>query len=196
MKFTNKKGKLRLYDGTATPYYLELDFDVGDFSGPLGVPKTEEILILNRGNSDADAHYIQGSDARIMEPFPITFSAFVVEKTQCLYLFDWIEALADGGGSPAVNAHTIVTTKGTTQRDGANATPAFADASKMTSNVEYMLDGTADIVWKYNEVYFELSDQPLGEGEDAVNVSLTGMCYGTVPPRAAAFTTPSTSVEA
>ena len=64
-KFTNRKGKLRLYDGTGTPFYLELDFDVGDFSGPLGIPKTEEILVLNRGQSDADAHYIEGSDEKI-----------------------------------------------------------------------------------------------------------------------------------
>ena len=191
MKFTNKKGKIRLYDGTATPFYLELDFDVGDFSGPLGVPKTEEHLVLNRGNSDADAHYIEGSDARIMEPFPITFSAFVVEKTQCKYLLDWLEAMADGGGSPAVNSNTLVTTKGTTLRDGTNSTPAFADTTKMTSNVEYMLDGAADIVWHYNEVHFELSEQSISEAEDGVPISLNGMCYGTVP-RDTAFTTGAT----
>jgi len=193
MKFTNKKGKIRLYDGTGTPFYLEIDFDVGNFSGPLGVSKAEEILILNRGNSDADAHYIAGSDVRIMEPFPITFGAFVVEKTQCGYLLDWLEAMADGGGSPAVNGNTLVTTKEDTQRDGANNTPAFADASKMTSNVEYRLDGTADIVWHYNEVYFELSEQSLSEAEDGVTIALNGMCYGTVV-RDTAFTT-GTDVE-
>ena len=191
MKFTNKKGKIRLYDGTATPFYLELDFDVGDFSGPLGVPKTEEFLILNRGNADAGAHYIEGSDMRIMEPFPITFSAFVVEKTQCGYLLDWLEAMADGGGSPAVNSNTLVTTKEDTARDGSNNTPAFKDSTKMTSNVEYMLDGTADIVWHYNEVYFELSEQSISEAEDGVTVSLNGMCYGTIT-RDTAFTTGAT----
>ena len=193
MKFTNKKGKLRLYDGTATPFYLELDFDVGDFSGPLGIPKTEEQLILDRGNATADAHYIQGSDNKIMEPFAVTFSAFVVEKTQCGYLLDWLEALADGGGSPAVNSNTLVTIKQDTQRDGSNNTPAFADTSKMVSNVEYRLDGTANIVWHYNEVYFDLSEQSLSEAEDGVTISLNGMCYGTVT-RDTAFTT-GTSVE-
>ena len=193
MKFTNKKGKLRLYDGTATPFYLELDFDVGDFSGPLGIPKTEEQLILDRGNATADAHYIQGPDNKIMEPFAVTFSAFVVEKTQCGYLLDWLEALADGGGSPAVNSNTLVTTKQDTQRDGSNNTPAFADTSKMVSNVEYRLDGIADIVWHYNEVYFDLSEQSLSEAEDGVTISLNGMCYGTVT-RDTAFTT-GTSVE-
>ena len=179
-KFTNKKGKLRLYDGTATPFYLELDFDLGDFSGPLGIPKTEEILVLNRGNSDADAHYIEGGDDKIMEPFAITFSAFVVDKTQCKYLLDWLEAMEDGGGSPAVNSNTLVTTKEDTQRDGANNTPAFADTSKMTSNLEYLLDGATDICWHYNEVLFPLAEQSISEAEDGVTISLNGMCYGTV----------------
>ena len=192
MKFTNKSGKIRLYDGTpTTPFFLELDFDIGNFSGPLGVPKTEEQLILDRGNATADAHYIEGSDMRIMEPFPITFSAFVVEKTQCGYLLDWLEAMADGGGTPEVNSNTLVTTKGTTLRDGTNAAPAFADTTKMTSNVEYMLDGVADIVWHYNEIHFELSEQSISEAEDGVTVALNGMCYGTVV-RDAAWSTGAT----
>ena len=190
-KFTNKSGKIRLYDGTATPFFLEADFDLGDFSGPLGIPKTEEILVLDRGNANADAHYIEGADDKIMEPFPITFSAFVVDKTQCGYLLDWLEAMADGGGSPAVNSNTLVTTKEDTQRDGANNTPAFADSSKMTSNLEYKLDGGTDIVWHYNEVLFELSEQSLSEAEDGVTVSLNGMCYGTVV-RDTAFTAGAT----
>jgi hypothetical protein len=190
-KFVNKKGKLRLYDGTATAFFLELDFDLGDFSGPLGIPKTEEILVLNRGNADADAHYIEGNDDKIMEPFPITFSAFVVDKTQCKYLLDWLEAMEDGGGSPAVNSNTLVTTKEDTQRDGSNNSPAFADSTKMTSNLEYKLDGTTDICWHYNEVLFALSEQVISEAEDGVPIALNGMVYGTVV-RDAAFSAGAT----
>ncbi len=190
-KFTNKKGKLRLYDGTATPFYLEIDFDLGDFSGPLGIPKVEEILVLNRGNSDADAHYVEGSDAAIMEPFGITFSAFVADNTQCLYLLDWLESMQDGGGSPAVNSNTLVTTKEDTQRDGANNSPAFADSTKMTCNVEYLLDGSTDVCWHYNEVYFAIDQQSIAEAEDSVSVSLNGMVYGTVV-RDTAFTAGTT----
>jgi len=190
-KFTNKKGKLRLYDGTATPFFLELDFDLGDFSGPLGIPKTEEILVLNRGVSDSDAHYIEGSDEAVLEPFDITFSAFVVDKTQCGYLLDWLEAMQDGGGSPAVNSNTLVTTKGSTNRDGTNTTPAFADSTKMTCNVEYLLDGSTDIAWHYNEVWFPIDQQSISEAEDGVTVSLTGKVYGTVV-RDTAFTSGAT----
>lgn len=190
-KFTNKKGKLRLYDGTATAFYLSLDFDVGDFSGPIGIPKTEEILVLNRGNADADAHYVEGSDAPVMEPFAITFSAFIANNTQCLYLLDWLEAMQDGGGSPAVNSNTLVTTKEDTQRDGSNNSPAFADSTKMTCNVEYFLDGATDIVWHYNEVWFAIDQQSISEAEDGVTVSLNGMVYGTVV-RDTAFTSGAT----
>lgn len=192
-KFTNKKGKIRLYDSTiTTPWFLELDFDLGDFSGPLGIPKTKETLVLNRGNSDADAHYIEGSDAVIMEPFAITFSAFVVDKTQCAYLLDWIEAMQDGGGTPAVNAHTLETTKGDTNRDGSNASPSFADTTKMTCNLEYKLDGpTNDIVWHYNELWLAIDQQTISEAEDGVTIALNGMVYGTVV-RDAAFSTGAT----
>ena len=46
-KKTQREAKLRLYDGTGTPYYLELDLDAGDLSGPLGQPLNEEILVLD-----------------------------------------------------------------------------------------------------------------------------------------------------
>ena len=86
MKFTNKKGKIRLYDGAGTPYYLEIDFDAGDFSGPMGAPKLEEILVLNRGNTDSDMHYINGPDDPLMEPVQISFTAQVLDLTQIGYL--------------------------------------------------------------------------------------------------------------
>ena len=35
---TLRDGKIRLYDGTGTPFYLELDLDMGDFNAPIGVP--------------------------------------------------------------------------------------------------------------------------------------------------------------
>jgi len=164
MKFTNKKGKIRLYDGAGTPFYLEIDFDLGDFSGPLGQAKTEEILVLDRNKMSADAHYIEGGDDKIMEPFPLTLSAFVVDN------------------------------KEDTQRDGANNNPAFRDGTKLACNLEYKLDGSTDIVWHYNEVYFPLDQQSLSEAEDGVTISLNGLCYGTVV-RDTAFTS-GTSIEA
>jgi len=173
MKFTNRKGTLRIYDGTGTPFYLELDFDNGDFTGPLGVPKTEEILVMHRGTFDADAHYIEGSDEKVMEPADVSFSATVEDTTITTYLLDWLE------GS-TVNSNTIVTTKEDTQRANSVASPAFADSGKKTFNIEYILDGTADVCWHYNEVYVELADASVEESEEGVNISFTGKHYGTI----------------
>jgi len=186
-KFTNRKGKIRIYDGTGTPFYLELDFENGNFSGPIGRSKTEEILIMARDVFTSDAHNIEGGDSKIYEPFQITFTAFLESTAQTGYLLDWLEG-------NTVNSNTIVTTKGDTQNDGANNNPAFADTDKKTCNVEYRLDAATDIVWHYNEVYFDLQEQSISESEEGVDLSLTGMVYGTVV-RDTAFTT-GTSVEA
>ena len=185
-KFSNRKGKLRLYDGTANAFYLELDFDLGDFSGPMGVPKTEEILVLDRDQATSDMHYIEGGDSVVMAPIPLTFSAFIVDKTQCIYLLDWIDVM-NGGLSAAINSNTIVTTEEDSQRDGANNNPAFADATKLLCNVEYKLDGGTDRVWHYNEVWFPADQQQISEAEDGVTIGLNGQIYGTIT-RDTAFT--------
>jgi len=185
MKVTSKQGKLRLIDGTATPIYLEIDFDEGNFSGPLGAPKVEEILVLDRNKMTADAHYIEGSDEKLMGPFTITFSFFIVDKTQSGYLLDWLDECSNGdSASPpqatnAINANTLTSTKEDTQRDGSNNNPAFRDGTKLTSNLDLKLDMSTDIVFHYNEVWFPMDEQMLSEGEDGTRVSLTGYVYGT-----------------
>jgi len=200
MKFTNRKGKLRLYDGTATPYYLEIDFDAGDFSAPLGQPKTEEQLVLDRNQMTSDAHYIEGGDDKIMEPLDISFSALLTDATISGYLLDWLEQMANGDGasppvsSGTVNANNLTSTKEDSQRDGANNNPPFADGTKLTCNIEYKLDGSTDIVWHYNEVHFPLDEQSVAEAEDGVTISLAGKWYGT-KTRDTAFTA-GTSIEA
>ena len=183
MKFTNRRGKLRLLDGTGTPFYLELGFDTGDMNAPLGVPSTEEQLVLHRGTFDANAHYIEGGDAPVMEPVDVGFSIVVEDTTITTYLLDWLEG-------NTVNSNTIVTTKGTTERTNSIATPAFADTSKKTCNLEILWDASAtgtDLGYQYNEVYFALNDQKIAEAEDGVTITFAGKCYGTIA-RLAAFT--------
>ena len=190
-KFTNRKGKIRLLDGTGTPWHLEIDFDLGDFSGPMGIPKTDEILVLDRNQATADMHYIEGGDDKVMAPFAITFSAFVVDKTQCLYLLDWIDVM-NGGLSATINSNTIVTTEEDTQRDGANNNPPFADATKLLCNLQYKLDGPSnDVTWLYTEVWFPADQQSISEAEDGVTISLNGQCYGTIT-RGTAWVTSAT----
>jgi hypothetical protein len=193
-KRTNKDAKLRIYDGTATPWYLEVDLDMGDFNGPIGTPRQDETLVLNRGRMDSNAHYVKGSDDKIMEPVAVSFSVMIRDDTQTLNLLNWLKAGQDAGVT-TVNAHTVTTTKQDTQRDGANNNPAFADTNKLTSNVEYLIEsGGTDRGFKYAEVFFSLDQQNLSEGEDGITLQLNGMCYGTVS-RITAFTA-GTDVEA
>ena len=186
MKVTSKNGKIRLIDGTATPIYLEIDFDTGEFNGPMGTPKVEEILVLDRGDITADFHYIEGSDEKRMAPVTITFSAFVVDKTQCGYLLNWLAECSNGdSASPpqatnAINANTLTSTKEDTKRDGTNFNPAFRDGTKLASNVDFKMDMSTDVIFHYNEVWFPLDEQMIAEAEDGTRISLTGYVYGTI----------------
>ncbi len=193
-KLTMRKGKIRIYDSTATPWYLEFDLDVGDYSGPMGIPRQEEILVLNRGVMDAHGHYIKGADDKLMEPVNVSFSVLIRDDVQTIYILDWLKAGQDAGATQ-VHAHTLATTKGDTQRDGANANPAFADSNKLCFNIEYLMEtGGTDLGFRYAEVFFPLDQQSLSEAEDGITLALTGTCYGTIS-RITAFTA-GTDVEA
>lgn len=179
MKYTNKDAKVRLYDGTATPWYFEMCLDSGDFSGPIGTPELDEILVLDRGMVTTCAHYITSNDAPVMEPITLSFSVMINDSAKFLYFMDWIEG-------NTVNGNTTVTTKGDHPRLGTGMD--FADTTKKCYNVEYKLTGTTNnIAYKFNEVYFNLMDQTYSEAEDGVTLSLTGTCYGTIV-RASDFT--------
>ncbi len=174
MKFTNRDGEIRFYDGSQTPYYLKIVFSGGDLSGPLGAPRPQEVLVLDRQRSDGNSCYVRGSDADLLNPVEVSFSVTVTDYTSFNYLLDWLEG-------KQVNSQTMASTKGTTQRDGANDTPAFADAEKKCVNLEYRLDGpSGDLVWKFGEVYFPLSEATMTETDDGVRVALKGLVYGAI----------------
>ena len=193
-KLTSRDAKIRLYDGTGAPWYLELDLDKGDFSGPLGAPRQEEQLVLNRGTMDSLAHYVKGPDGKLMEPVEISFSAMLRDDAQTINILDWIAAMNDALATQ-VNSNTLVSTESDTQRDGANNNPAFADSNKSTSNVEYLMEtGGTDLGFKYAEVYFAADQITIGESDEEIVIGLTGRVYGTIS-RITSFTA-GTDVEA
>jgi hypothetical protein len=177
---TKFEAKIRLYDGTGTPLYLEVDLDVGDFSSPLGTPRPEEILVLDRGRMSADAHYRRGPDDKLMEPVPVSFTVRVTDAAQYINIRNWIRAMNDALVTQ-VNSNTLVSTQGDTKRDGTNFNPVFADANKSTCNIEYLIEmGATDLGILVAEVYFPPDQLPLAEAEDAITLALAGMCYGTI----------------
>ncbi len=177
---TLQNAKLRFYDSTATPLYLEIDLDPGDFSGPFGTPLIEEILELDRGNMNANALYRGGNDEALMTPVPITFTIRLTDSAQTINIKNWLRAMNDGG-STQVNSKTLETTKGDTQRDGATNNPAFADSNKMACNVEYLITMTGtDLGVNFAEIWLPADQQPISEVEDSITIAINGMCYGTI----------------
>ena len=180
-KVTQRDAKIRLYDSTpTTPWFLELDFDVGNFTGPIGTPRQEEILVLNRGIAGSGMHYIKGDDHKLMGPVPISFGYFLQDVVQQTYLIHWITAM-NNALAQTVNAHTLQSTHADSNRDGSTANPAFADTNKSTCDICWLSNtGGTDFGWRYNGVYLPFDQQTFAEAEADITLSLNGLCYGTI----------------
>ncbi len=158
--------------------YFEVVFSSMDFSAPLGRPKTEETLVLNRGNSDTCAHYVESGDGVIFEPVVITFSCLLDDTCNKDYIF---KALNCGDPDSDRWTATGVTSKGTTKNDGTNYNPSFKDATKKTVNIQMIWEGsTQNIGYAYYEVFFPESEQSFSEAEDSVSLSCNGGVYGVI----------------
>jgi hypothetical protein len=139
-------------------------------------------LVLDRQRIDGNTSYVLGSEAAMLAPLDISLSVNATSHLSFGYVLDWLDGLE-------VNGHTLASTKGTTRRDGTHLNPVFADPGKKCLNLEYRLDGPGgDLVWKYAEVYFPLSETGMSEGDDGVRLTLRGLVYGTIT-RGTAFTT-------
>lgn len=158
--------------------YFEVVFAAMDFSAPMGRAKTEEVLVLNRGNSDACTHYVEGGDGAIFEPISITFSCLIDDTCNKDYIFNALNCGNAGIDRWMANG---VTSKGTTKNDDTNYNPQFKDSSKKTVNIQMIWEGLDSAVgYAYYEVFFPESDQSFSEAEDSVNLSCNGGCYGKI----------------
>ena len=120
----------------------------------------------------------KGPDNLIYEPLPITFSALFDDTVN---KDDILEAIECGNPSSSRWTSTGTTSKGTTQNDGSNDNPAFADSGKKTVNIQILWDaGNTPEGFAYYEVYFNGPDQNITEAEDGVTVALSGACYGVI----------------
>ncbi len=179
---TLQNAKIRFYDSTATPLYLEFDLDPGDFTGPFGAPLTEEILELDRGNMNANALYRQGNDEALMAPVPITFTIRLTDSAQTVNIKNWIRAMNNGGSTTVgADSHTLETTAIDSNRDGATANPAPADSNKLQCIIEYLITMTGtDLGFKYEGIWLPADQQQISEAEDSITIAINAMCYGTI----------------
>jgi hypothetical protein len=193
MLFQGKDGELRLYEKGAisgaepsgTTYYFEILFTEMDFSGPTSRPKTEETLIMDRGNFDTNAHYIEGNDEPIYNPVNITFSTKIADTVNTQILSDWLSGVSRISNA-ASGASQIYSWDGGTSLAG-NTTVGFKDADKMAYRVEVKWAGDPDYGLRYEEVYFTPGEQTLTESADNVMLAANGQVWGDVT-RIAAFT--------
>ena len=188
--FGAKDGVLRLYasrDTGATyngPAYVKVLFVNADFTGPLGRNRPEETLVLDRMKFDGNTHFIQGSDAAIAEPLPMSFTFRAFDRKNGLELMTWIATHISREGT---TLNSMKGQSGLYDYSGVYyKTNAFTDSSKVCYNVEikYSQDsdtaGGTPLTIKLHEVLFNQGDQTLNEGEDSVNISLSGMIYGSI----------------
>ena len=194
--FTVKQGRLRLYDGTATPFFLEVPFR-GTVVGPIDRGRPDENLILDRGRITPDAHYVQGSDEAILRPLPITLTFRMANTEPNRTKFLTLIRSRGGTTTKTVGTRAWVTTKATSQVRNADpegtalhTTPAFIDPEKHCVDVELLYsdpDAAADQGLRWNEVYLR-PDASLREGDQDVSIELNGEVYGPVAT-ITAFTT-------
>lgn len=183
--YTALDGALRIYDGSATPYYVQVLFDELNFTGPEGRARTEETARFHRGRHSTNTHYTSGSDAPILEPPECSFSFRMQNDADVEAKLRAALSNPDQGATWTVDSDTWVTTKGDfnliSGTGSTAADPAFDDSRKFCGNVEILwTKGGVSVGRKYGAVYFPADQISIAESEEGVVVSVTGMIYGLI----------------
>jgi hypothetical protein len=164
--------------------YIKLLFCNADFTGPTGRNRPEETLVVDRMKYDSNTHFVQGSDAVIAEPLTMSLTFRAFDRKNGAELMKWItdHQTRSGKTLPSLKGYSgLYDYAGTYWK-----TNAFTDTSKVCFDVEMKYDedtsdaGGVPLTVKMHEVLFNQGDQTFTDGEDAVNVSLSGMVYGSV----------------
>ena len=184
MLFQGKDGELRIteygsgVDSSAVTYYMKVLFCEMNYDGPVARPRTEEKLIMDRGNFDTNAHYVEGNDEPRYTSIPITFSCRLADTINTRALADWVSGATNipnaVGGTTRVYSWDGITTI-----DG-NTLPAFRDTGKQSYRVEMLWDGTSDLGFRNDEVYFSPGENKITESAEGLTLSCNGQVYGDV----------------
>ncbi len=197
--FFGRRSQMRIYDGTSGgtppgPFYLALAFEQMNFRGPFGRPRPNQILKMNRGLIDTDAHFIIADDSPIAEPVPISFTVSLIDTLA--------DNLIDALSNPlretpwTVGNQTWTNTNGSTNLingDGTTvAVPDTADTTVDRVNLEIRYiattGGANDLVLRFNEIWFPPNQLEIGMAIDDAPLTITGLMFGNVV-KATAFTT-------
>ena len=168
-------------------HFFEVLFANMNLTGPNQRPLPEEIAVLDRGNLDTNAHYVQGTDAVVMAPLQVTFTADIDDTTNK-------QSLRDALGNPdrkspwTVNALSFAKTNGLSKIYSGSGTLVSVPAPFNSAHERIDLvmlwrggtPGTNDIGIAYREVWFPPDQQRLTESEQGVQMACTGFCYGAI----------------
>ena len=183
--YTGLDGVLRLYDSTATPFYVQMVFEGMDLQAPGGRPRPEQTMIHHRGRLSSNSHYLQGNDQKITDPLDLSYTFRAPNVLATMQKLRVAHSNPDQDATWTVDGDTWVTTKGDfTLINGLGsgvADPAFDDTRMFCANVEILwTKGGVAYGFQYGAVYFPPEEQSWQEAEDSVVVSCAGKIYGLI----------------
>lgn len=182
--FTARDGELRLYDATATPFFLKIVFYGMDLSAPENRPRPDpEIIRL----ANSIFIYKPIDLEPILSPLPISFSLRYEVTNRLKFRQALGLNLQSAAGVYTVGANTWVTTYRTTNvLDAAGATitrpTSLADVMKVCCNMEALWtnpDGTT-MGRRWAECYFPPQNNTLNEQQEGIGLRASGLCYGAI----------------
>ena len=190
ISLTSRDGALRIYDGTGTPYYVEVKFEQMDGSFPSGRARAvEEVVPTVAGYVHAPTS--GAFDQAYYEPQPLSFSLWV-NYQDFIPLRNALSGLdvTDVGQTWRVGAHTwtSVPARGSIVRADSSyiSTQPFFDQMKKKVAVETLytsrhrsnVGSTAGM--RFDEVYFPPQSILIQESPDYVEMRVQGLVYGNI----------------
>lgn len=189
--FTHRDGRLRLYDGTATPYYIEVPFINADFKAPAGRARPTQTPRLDRGRLSSLMHYIEGPDDPILGAQTLGFSFLLGNFEPNLTKLK--QALnTDFAAAWTVGSNTWVSTKGSTQLLSGGGAPTLFTTPRFTNsprnrcvNVEVLFVDPTNPTgpatgYKYAEVYLAPDKQMVNEAAEEISLQVSGEIFGSI----------------
>lgn len=183
-------GELRLieYGISGTTYHLEILFCDMNFRGPIARPLPGEELILDRGRWDDEARHIEGSDLNRFGPINFSFNCRLADTVNTQILVDWLSGVTNISGTTQLYSF-----KGKTSIGGVTCPPFGSTTDKYAYRAEILWDGSTDLGFRYDEVWFRPQAQSLMESPNQLTLNCQGLIYGDVS-RISTFTTGTVSI--
>lgn len=204
VSFYRKKATLRIYSkattttgGATGPKYLEVRFQNGNISFPLGPAFPEQTLILDRNTFTSDAHWIDVDDTSIFNPLPLSYEFRAVDEYMRNLLQAHCKPLATTAWVVGNYIWTGYASTDFTRRDGndvAVTIPTFAFTGIRMVRVELRMEATSTEapntyeVFKFTGVNFPRDQVSGALADDGLIFTANGVIHGDVS-LATAFST-------